>query len=322
MNRNSIWLLVLLVLAVLLALGCGENAIEPAGRAEVEIAGADMGSPDLDAAGGRGHGNPKGTFLISSRAGIIALSPKGESFLFHPSGGHAPNIEVLGTRIFWLGGTTIYEFDHLGNILATIDLPARIGYGLDFTVLPDGNFAVHDCRVDSVYFMDPAGTVFRAVAMPEPSPMNLQNMKGLVLDGRLIVSETGTRKIAAIDLATYETSIFRDFSADQPHLWLNNIEHQGNFYYIGRAGCLQRFKETGHLRTVAEFDEDYNLNGFAVLRHKAYAAFNHTGRVLEVNLSSGKTRCLLEGLDYPTDVEFIPVVLEPPVAARMGPQEG
>jgi len=321
MKRNAIWLLGLLVLAVLLALGCGEKAMDPGGPAGATIAGGDVGSPRLDADGGHGHRNPRGTFLISTRSGIIAMSPSGESFLFSPYGSHTSVIEVLGTRIFWHGGTTILELDHLGNTLATIDLPDRIGYGLDFTVLPDGNFAVHDCRVDSVYFMDPTGTVFHAVAMPETS-MSLQNMTGLVLDGKLLISETGTRKIAEIDLETYETRIFRDFITDQPYRWLGNIEHKGNYFYIGRPRSLQRFKETGSLRLIADFGEDYNLVGFAILKHKAYAAFNHAGKIMEVNLSSGKTRCLLEGLDYPKDVEFIPVVLEPPVAKRLGPHGG
>jgi hypothetical protein len=73
---------------------------------------------------------------------------------------------------------------------------------------------------------------------------------------------------------------------------------------------------------VAEFEDDYNLGGFAIIRHKAYAAFNHAGKVFEINLSSGKHQCLLDGLDYPGDVEFIPVVLRPPVAAQLEPYGG
>jgi hypothetical protein len=200
----------------------------------------------------------------------------------------------------------------------TTHLPSRIEYGLDFTVLPDGNFAVQDCKVDSVYFVDPAGHVYQAVAMPEESPMSLQNMKGLVVDGKLLISETGTNKIAEIDLETYATGIFRDLSIPYGP-WLNNLEYRRPYYYVGRPRALQRFTETGRLKEVVEFEDEYNLTGFAIIRHNAYAAFNRTGKVFEINLSSGKARLLLEGLDFPTDVEFIPVVLEPPVAARLGP---
>jgi hypothetical protein len=309
------------VLLGLFVVGCGEKALDPGGPLEGVIGDSGANPAAIDAAGG--HGRPdhtlKGTMLIASKGGVIALDPKdGESYLFHPLGSHTSKIEVQGTRIFWLGGRDILEFDHLGNTLATIELPDRIEYGLDFTALPDGNFAVHDCKVDSVYFVDPAGAVFQAVAMPDSSP-SLQNTRGLVLDGRLIISETGTKKIMQIDLETYTATIFRDFSTGPPYMWFNNIEYKGPFYYIGRPQMLQRFTETGDLRDVADFGENYNLAGFAILKHKAYAAFNHAGKVCEVNLSSGKIEWLLDGLDYPTDVEFIPVTLEPPAAYRLGP---
>jgi hypothetical protein len=80
-----------------------------------------------------------------------------------------------------------------------------------------------------------------------------------------------------------------------------------------RPRRLQRFTETGDLEDVADFGEEYNLTGFAILRHKAYAALNFAGKLYEVNLSSGKAKCVLEGLDFPVDVEFIPVILEPPM---------
>jgi hypothetical protein len=312
MNRNTVRLCVLVVVAAVSVLSCGERATEPGNLPQA--AGGDNGIP-VAAIGSGGHGhddlNFEGTLLVASQGGIIAVSPKGETFLFNPYGSHTSKIEVLGTRIFWLGGRTILEFDHDGNILATIEVPDRVGYGLDFAVLPGGDFAILDCMADSVYFLDPAGLLFEAVAMPEASPERLQNMRGLVMDGKLIVSETGTWKIAEIDLGTYTAGIFRDFSDPIPNEWFGSIEHQGRYYYVGRPRRLQRFTETGDLEDVADFGDEGNVMGFAFVRHKAYVAINFAGKIYEVNLSSGKAKCLVEGLDYPVDVEFIPVVLEP-----------
>ena len=62
---------------------------------------------------------------------------------------------------------------------------------------------------------------------------------------------------------------------------------------------------------MTDFGDEYNVTGIAILRHKAYVTLNFAGKFYEVNLSSGKTKCLLEDLDYPQDVAFLPVVLEP-----------
>jgi hypothetical protein len=182
---------------------------------------------------------------------------------------------------------------------------------MNFTVLPGGDFAVLDNRADSVYFMDDMGAIFEAVGLPDSSSIRLQNVSGLVYDGKLLVSETGTRKIVEIDLETYEVSIFRDFG-DPPRPWLGSMAHQKRYFYITSPFELMRFTETGDLETVKDFQPEGNVLGIALLKHKGYVVLNFAGKFYEVNLSSGKAKCLLEGLDRPEDVAFIPVVLEPP----------
>ena len=115
-------------------------------------------------------------------------------------------------------------------------------------------------------------------------------------------------------MATYTTSIFRDFSVPPPVGWFGDINHDGRYYYIARQRSLQRFTETGSLEDVADFGDEGGVSGIAIMRHKAYVTLSHAGKLYEVNLSSGKAKCLVKGLDFPADVEFIPVVLEPPAA--------
>ena len=308
---------VLVVLAVAFLLGCGEKAVEPddsdLGAMVSKKKGPTYAAESVRGGPGREEHNQKGTFLVGTEDGLIAVSPKGETFLFNPFGSAHVNVEVSGTRIYAMKMRDIAEFDHMGNIVSVFSVPDRIGYPAFFTALPGGEFAVHDTDVDSVYFLDSSGTLFQAVDMPdEDPPGHLQMMKGLVRDGSLIISETGTRKIAAIDLTTYAATVFREFDPT-PRGWLGDIDHLGRYYYITRWDRLQRFSETDGLEDVAIFeDDDSNMVALAILRHHAYVALNFAGKVCRVNLSSGKTKLVAEGLNYPVDIEFVPVILEPP----------
>ena len=316
MKRLELCTVVFAVLASAILFGCGEKAVEPGSHA----AGADMAGMPGDGDGAllgsvRDELNLNGTLLVATRGGLYATNTKGESFLLNPFGSSTAGVEVCGTRIFVQTFGDIHEIDHLGNMISTIDVPDWIEYPISFAALPDGGFAVFDCRVDSVYFIDPAGAFLAAVDMPdEDAPGHLQIMSGIVRDGRLIISETGTDKIAEIDLATYTAGVLKSFEHSAGPGYLGDIDHLGRYYYITRPNRLQRFTDTGDLETVAEFTGEYNATGFAIQRHNAYVALNFAGKLYQVNLSSGKTKLVLEGLDYPRDVEFIPVILEPPPA--------
>jgi hypothetical protein len=302
------------MLAVAVLTGCGENAVDPGGL-DVQVNGQGIAGAGESALAGsmRKELNLRGTLLVASKGGLFAVNDRGESFLLNPFGSHSAGVEVCGTRIFLQSFGDIVEIDHAGTEISTIDVPDWIEYPISFAALPGGGFAIFDCKVDSVYFLDSTGGFLQAVGMPdEDSPGHLQIMRGHVLDGKLIVSESGTGQIAEIDLATYAVSVLRAFDYPSSYGYYGDITHLGRYFYITRKNTLQRFSETGDLEDLASFEDEYNMTGIAIMRHSAYVAFNFEGKVYQVNLSSGKTKLLVEGLDYPVDVEFIPVILDPP----------
>jgi hypothetical protein len=302
--RGRLYLVTALLAAAVVA-GCGESAVDPGftnGSGEIALTGAIKDELNLH-----------GTLLVASRGGLFAVSERGESFMLNPIGSSTANVEVCGTRIFMYYFGHIIEIDHSGAEIATVEVPDWIGYPIAFTALPDGGFAIYDCAVDSVYFVDSSGGFLHAVDMPgEDIPGHLQIMRGIVLDGKLVVSESGIGDIAEIDLGTYAVSVLRDFESPSPYGYYGDINHLGRYYYISRKQTLQRFTETGDLEDVAVFEDDYNLTSIAIMKHHAYVTLNFAGKVCKVNLSSGRTSLLLDGLDYPVDIEFLPVMLEPP----------
>jgi len=313
MKQHGLRFAALITFTVACILGCGDSGLEPASQAQ-EVLAVDGSSPGLMGASARpvGVGGETGTFLVATNDGLVAVSPGGDVFNFGSDPASFRNVEVQGTRIFASGWSRITEYDLTGAIVSTIDLPARIGYPIGFTALPDGGFAIFDCRADSVYFVDATGAIVHELEIPENLPNdNYQIMKGLVRDGRLIISETGTGKIIAIDLTTYDATIFRDFSSE--FAWFGDINYKHPHYYVTRSQRLQRFTEGGRLRDVAEFETAHNLTGIAILGHHAYGSLNHVGEIRRIHLSSGRTDVIATGLNYPLDIEFIPVVLEPPI---------
>jgi hypothetical protein len=310
MHGHRSTLAVLVVLALCFLLSCSESVVDP-DASYLEEAGtggdATLGGPRRDEL------NLRGTLLVATRGGLFAVNHRGESFLMNAIGSATVDVEVAGTRIFMQTYGDIMEIDHSGAVLSTIPVPDQIGYPIGFAALPDGGFAVFDCEADSVYFLDSTGTLLQAVAMPgEDAPGHLQIMAGLVMGNDLIVSESGRGHIAKFDLTTYAMTVLRDFGHPSSDGFYGDIEHLGRYYYLCRPRLIQRFTETSDLEVVADFTDEYNAVAIALMRNHAYVALNFAGKVYKVNLSSGKTRTLLDGLDRPRDIEFIPAFLEPP----------
>jgi hypothetical protein len=305
---------VAVILALLLAPGCGEKATTPEYAdtgmpglgAHPEASGAAREAYDRPSSPGKDirdiHLIP-GTLLATTGEGLVAIPPDGSWFILSTLAVGRFDVEVMGTRIF-IGAGNVYEIDHSGSLINMVTRPAEIPFVRYFSVLPDGGFATFDNVEDEVYFMDAAGNYITKVAMPDSSSANLQNLKGVVRDNTLLVSETGRRKIMAIDLATYEVSVFKDLWAPPDTEWLSDIDFEGGDYYLGRPGRVQRFCDGGPVTTLCDFAAEYNVVGVVAEDPYVYVA---TGAMVP----------LADGLDYPLDIELLPVVLEEPPALRV-----
>jgi hypothetical protein len=245
-----------------------------------------------------------GTLLVQSRAGLHAVDAYGGKFLLTDGGGF---VEVLGTRIFRGPGGGISEIDHQGQFASSTGIPTGAG-GYDFAMLPDGGFALLANHDDMVHFVGPDGALIETVPMPEPSPESLQNVDGVIAGDRLIVSENGSDGVLAFDLATREASILR--KVDDETGWLGSIDYHDGIYYLCRSTRVQKFAETGELTTVCTLPAG-NITGIVVVGSYAYVVVNAEGTLYRVDVRSGSFERILNDLDYPQDIEYLPVRLEP-----------
>lgn len=247
-----------------------------------------------------------GTLLLQSRDGLTAVDVHGQSFILNPS---TAKIDVLGTQIFLMENASIQEIDHQGQTIRDIQISDPIVSGYDFAMFPDGGFLFASNVSDSIHFMDASGTYLESVAMPNPSPESLQNIDAVVVGDRVIVSENGNNEVVAFDIESHEGSVFRSFPLWGG--WLGAIDYADDLYYLCGSRVVRVFTEAGEPRDVATLPEG-NITGIAVVGSYAYIVVNFEGTLHRVDVRTGEDKILLVGLDYPQDVEYLPVALTPP----------
>jgi hypothetical protein len=246
------------------------------------------------------------SFVVQSKDGLMAVDLQGDvRQLSDLSEGSQTGVEVVGTRIF-LELATMIELDHDGNVVATTPYPPGVEYHYGFSAIPDGRFAMYDNANDKVYFMDAQGGFLRTVDIPQASGSG-QFLGGVVVGNKLIVSETGTDKLFEIDLATYQTSIFKDVG--DSYGMLTDIDYVRGTYYLGTCQQLLSFVDGGEIDVISTFEEPC-LHGIAVHGRYAYVVLSFPGEIHKIDLSTGEQETLASGLDYAQDIEFIPVSLE------------
>jgi hypothetical protein len=141
--------------------------------------------------------------------------------------------------------------------------------------------------------------------------LGVQTLDGLVAGNRLIASENGRGQIFEVDLSTYEASILHAFS--EPDFWLGAIarDWDGTFHvYMGQShgGKVVSFDEGGGSRKLCTLTE-HHIAGLAAVGSYLFAAVNHAGAVYRINRFTGEAEKILDGLDWPSDVEYLPVPL-------------
>jgi hypothetical protein len=175
-------------------------------------------------------------------------------------------------------------------------------------MLPSGGFVFASNESDSVHFMLADGTYVESVPMPNPSPDELQNIDGVVAGSRLYLSENGNNEILVFDLDTREASIFRSFPDWGG--WLGAIDYDNGFYYLCGSTVIRRFTETGEPEDIATLPNG-NISGVATVGNYVYAVVNFEGTLHRVDTRTGADEILVTGLNYPQDVEHLPIKLEP-----------
>jgi hypothetical protein len=249
-----------------------------------------------------------GTLLLQTRNGLTAVRLDGSHWVLASEWGRP--VEVVGTRIYVKDGREVVELDHHGVVVAEIQPSDPVVDGYGFALLPDGGFVHLSNRDDVMHFMAADGTFRQTVAMPNPSPESLQNMDGVIAGNRLIVSETGNNDLIAVDLTTLSASIFRTIEPGGG--WLGAIDYDPgrDVFYICRSQRVQSFTEGGEVQPLATLT-GHNITGAVALGSYLYVCLNFEGTVRRINRLTGEETRLVGELNYPQDIEYLPVRLEP-----------
>lgn len=247
-----------------------------------------------------------GTLLVHVRNAILGVDLSGGYFQFYNGGG---NIEVAGTRVF-IGPSSVQEIDHSGNQIVWYPRPAEAPSRVTaFASLPEVGHVFMENWGDTLTFMGPTGDFIENVVMPGASDIN-QGMYGVVVDDKLVISETGTQELVQVDLATREASIFKDLS----HLgkWLGDIDYGSGYYYmLNKRERIYKFTETDPEELVIDLPDRAMLH-LAVVGTNLYATDRDAGRIYRIDTMTGTEEVFVEGLDEPRDIEFLPVELQGP----------
>lgn len=252
---------------------------------------------------------PEGTLLVQTMDGTAAVSMDGSYFLYPDNRGP---IEVLGTRVFvkiTLHSYNIQEIDSHGATIDTWAIPSGVWNYTVPAVLPDGGFAFLDYRADSVHFTDPQRNLTQSVGMPVESNQEYQVVDGVVIGGRLVISENGNNEVIEVDLETYEASILRDLTGLANYL--AGIDYSRGIYYVCDADDeVSTFTEDGPVSTLSTLGG--TLIAITVVGNYAYVTASRDDAVYRIDVNSGVSEVFVEGLNSPEEIEYVPMAMEPP----------
>jgi thiol-disulfide isomerase/thioredoxin len=263
--------------------------------------GGDVNAP----AGGTDAGD---TLLLVGGDQISSIASSGQSAPFLASSGL---VAVLGDEIYVAKPqstrpkVTVYNI--AGVQVRTIPVPAELPKFTGYVVIPDGRVAFLDNIDDTIGFADRTGKYLRTVRMRRQPDDHLQNTAGTIVDNRLIVSEDGDKRLLAVDLDTYEVTVFRDLK-HLPGPWLGAITAAEGKVYLCTPNQVFSFSPDDatehHVATLPEGVG--NITGIVYQAGRLFVVANSTGDLHEIDVASGTTRRIAGGLDYPEGLVSLP----------------
>ena len=250
------------------------------------------------------------SLLVVERKQITKLDYSGESEVFVD--GHGP-AKSLDGEVYVHREKNVIVYDATGKKRQTIPIPPEVRYSVDFVVLPDGQLAFLDNRNDAIYFVDVKGNHLQTVRLVDEPDGHFQNMDGVVVGNKLIVSENGHKELIEVDLDTYEVSLFR--SLKQLGVGLGAILYSEGRYYICQRRNIYSFTEDSVEITKVATTPESNItgivsangrlfavvNGMSKIKERGLAAKRRTthGILYEIDPKTGKITQIRDGLNYP-----------------------
>ncbi len=220
------------------------------------------------------------SLLVIETTQLSKLDYSGESEAFVD--GHGPARSLDG-EVYVQRERNVIVYDATGKERRTVPISPEVRYSRDFLVLPGGQLAFLDNRNDVIYFVDVKGNHLQTVRLAEQADLHLQNMDGVVVGSKLIVSENGHNELIAVDLDTYKVSLFR--SLKQLRGWLGAIVYSDGRYYICQSRDIYSFTEdSAEITKVATMPEG-NITGIVSANGRLFAVVNGMSKVKERCLS-------------------------------------
>jgi len=244
--------------------------------------------------------------ILRESGSIIRVDLAGHASPFVATGG---SIQVLGQEVFCAQGKTVNVYNPDGALLRSISVPADVVSYINFVVLPDRRMAFLDNHYDAIYFTAPDGTYLKTVPLFSVPDQHWQNMDGVVVNHTLVISENGNRQVVAIDLASYNLSIFRDLQT--LHGSLGPITYAGGSYYIAQAQSVLTFMPDSSATELVAKTPVGNITGIAAAGGRLFVVVNGVskrtssdpqakhGVLYELHPKDGTATVILDNLDYP-----------------------
>ena len=189
------------------------------------------------------------------------------------------------------------------------DIPSSY-YCIEFTVISEDKIALFDNDGDNIYFINSDGDLLNSVNF-HASDSHLQNMAGITVGDKLIVSEDGNNNLLYVDINTYECGVFRELS--DISTWLGAIDYYEGVYYICGPRAIYRFNNaTDPIELIATLP-DYNIVGLCINGDYAYTAMNFGAKLYRIDLNSGVFNEIAAGFYYPEDMDIVQSLARAPV---------
>lgn len=196
----------------------------------------------------------------------------------------------------------ITVYDAKGNEQRSFEIPSEVKFHLGFTVLPDGRMAFFDNQYDAIYFVGKDGKHLKTVAISEQPDRRMQNMDGVTVGDKLIVSENGYNELLSVDLQTYDLSVFRNLT--QLEGWLGAIAYADGVYYICQSRDIYSFTSQSEDITKVATTPKGNIRRAIVVDGRLYLAVrvpqsSNDGGLYEIDPSSGEVSEVKNALSTP-----------------------
>ncbi len=251
------------------------------------------------------------TLISTDRESICLLDQEGSLMRYTRHGGTPLScaFDQTGGKAYFCR-RNIVEFDRASMKTRIIDLPENVT-GIAFVVLPNNRFAVLNNRNDEIHVVDGKGSLLKTVRMNLAPDSHLQNVMGVVVGNSLIVSEDGDRQLLALDLETYELSVFKRLPNLRP--WLGQLAFHKGLYYISTARAIYTFRNSeDEPKKLVELSKR-NITGLAVTDTNLFVVINfsaeipHRGEIIRMDLKGQNRAVVCEGLKRPKGLAIVPI---------------